>query len=77
MNDARAAEGAPDRATALAAELAALGVSCCVEERASLALLVPSGGAVERFETPEVRRAVAAAARRQGFTHVALELPTD
>jgi hypothetical protein len=74
MRDARHEPGARDRAAALAAELAALGVACAVEERAGLALLVPSGDATAPFEKPALRRAVAAAARRQGFTHVAIEL---
>jgi hypothetical protein len=64
-------------ATALANEIAALGLRCAVEARAGLALLLPLPESVAPLEAPETRRAVVALARRFGFTHVAVELPKD
>jgi sugar phosphate isomerase/epimerase len=64
-------------AVALAKEIAALGLRCAVEARAGLALLLPAPESVAALEAPETRRAVVDAARRLGFTHVAVELPKD
>jgi hypothetical protein len=64
-------------ALALAKDIAALGLRCAVEARAGLALLLPAAGSVAALESPETRRAVVDAARRYGFTHVAVELPKD
>ena len=64
-------------ASALAAEIAALGVRCALEARGGLALLLPEAGTVEMLQSPDTRRAVLALARQHGFTHVAIELPSD
>ena len=64
-------------ATALAAAIAELGVQCALEARGGLALLLPAAESVATLQAPEVRRAVLALAREHGFTHVAIELPSD
>lgn len=64
-------------AAALAESLAALGVSCEVAARERLAVLRPHAGTGGRLADDAVRRDVVAAAKRHGFTHVALELPDD
>jgi hypothetical protein len=64
-------------ASALAADLAGLGVRCVLEARGGLALLLPEAGAVEMLQSPDTRRAVLALSRQHGFTHVAIELPSD
>lgn len=64
-------------ATALAAALAKLGVQCSLEARGGLALLLPVPESVAMLQAEETRRAVVALAREHGFTHVAIELPSD
>jgi hypothetical protein len=64
-------------ATALTSAIAELGVRCSLEERGGLALLLPATGSVEMLQSPETRRVVLALARQHGFTHVAIELPSD
>jgi hypothetical protein len=64
-------------ATALAAAIARLGVQCSLEVRGGLALLLPVTSSVEALQSPDTRRAVLALAREHGFTHVAIELPSD
>jgi hypothetical protein len=64
-------------ASALAAALAALGVQCALEARGGLALLLPVPESVPMLQDDEIRRAVLALARQHGFTHVAVELPSD
>jgi hypothetical protein len=64
-------------ASALALEIAALGVRCALEARGGLALLLPETGSVEMLQSSDTRRAVLALARQHGFTHVAIELPSD
>lgn len=64
-------------ATALAAALAELGVQCSLEARGGLALLLPVAESVAMLQAEETRRAVVALAREHGFTHVAIELPSD
>ena len=64
-------------ATALAAALAELGVQCSLEARGGLALLLPIAESVAMLQAEETRRAVVALAREHGFTHVAIELPSD
>jgi hypothetical protein len=52
--------------------VSALGVRCTVEARGNLAVVIPAPG--ERaLENAAVRRAVVAALRSYGFTHVAVE----
>ncbi|HET9798334.1 MAG TPA: hypothetical protein VFP90_10110 [Gemmatimonadaceae bacterium] len=75
--DAERGDRTARNATALAKEIAALGLRCAVEARAGLALLLPSAESVATLEAPETRRAVVELARRFGFTHVAVELPKD
>jgi hypothetical protein len=70
--DARARD-----ASALAAELAELGVHGSFEPRDRLVLLVPEPASVTVLQSDETRRAVLARARQHGFTHVAIELPND
>ena len=69
--------GTTHDASALAAQLEALGVRCALETRGGLALLLPETGSVEMLQSPDTRRAVLALARQHGFTHVAIELPSD
>jgi hypothetical protein len=64
-------------ASALAAAIAELGVRCSLEARGGLALLVPVSSSMATLQSPETRRAVVALARQHGFTHVAIELPSD
>ena len=64
-------------AVALATAIARLGVQCSLETRGGLALLLPVSGSVEALRSPDTRRAVLALAREHGFTHVAIELPSD
>jgi hypothetical protein len=64
-------------ATALAAAIAELGVQCSLEARGGLALLLPVTDSVLALQSPDTRRAVVALARQHGFTHVAIELPSD
>jgi hypothetical protein len=64
-------------ATALAADLAKLGLHCALEARGGLALLLPQPDSVAKLEEDETRRAVVALAKQHGFTHVAVELPSE
>ena len=64
-------------AIALAAALADLGVQCSLEVRGGLALLLPVSSSIQTLQSPDTRRAVLALARQHGFTHVAIELPSD
>ncbi len=65
--------GAPERA--LAEALAALGLPCAVEAYGRLALLIPAEAPVRaRLADPHLRRRVAALARAQGYTDIALDL---
>ncbi|HTK49730.1 MAG TPA: hypothetical protein VL328_17245 [Gemmatimonadaceae bacterium] len=75
--DAERGDRTARNATALAREIAALGVRCAVEARAGLALLLPVAESVAALEVPATRRTVVELARRFGFTHVAVELPKD
>ena len=62
------------RADRLAAKLATMGVPARVEPRATLAVIVASPDIAAKLAEPETRRAALAAAREDGFTHVAVEL---
>lgn len=64
-------------ATALAAAIAELGIQCSLEARGGLALLMPIAESVAALQSPETRAAVVALAREHGFTHIAIELPSD
>ena len=64
-------------AIALAAAIADLGVQCSLEVRGGLALLLPVSSSIQTLQSPDTRRAVLALARQHGFTHVAIELPSD
>jgi hypothetical protein len=70
-------DGRTRDAQALAATIAELGLRCSVEERGSLAVLLPARASLETLQSAETRRAVLALARQCGFTHVAIELPSD
>ena len=65
----------PD-AAGLAAALAARGMSCTVEARERLAVLLPRGDWSAAADAAE-RRAVHQLATTFGFTHAALELDAD
>lgn len=72
-----AATDGRDRAGALAAALAALGLAASVEADgalASIALARWSGPPDAPILDASLRRAIVAAARAHGFTHVALEI---
>lgn len=62
------------KAERLAVALTGAGTPCGVEPRGTLAVLRATPGIVARLAEPETRRAVLAAARAEGFTHVAVEL---
>ena len=61
-------------ADALAAKLAELGVPCRVETRGNLAVIITGADGAKRFGEAEVRKSALAAARENGYTHLALEL---
>jgi len=67
----------PRNAAALAAAIAELGIQCSLEARGGLALLLPIPESVATLQSPETRAVVVALARQHGFTHVAIELPSD
>ena len=64
-------------AVALAAAIATLGIDCTLEVRGGLALLLPTLDGVAALQVEETRRAVLALAKDHGFTHVAIELPSE
>ncbi len=64
-------------AVALAAALATRGIDCALEVRGGLALLLPTLDGVAALQVEETRRAVLALAKDHGFTHVAIELPSE
>jgi hypothetical protein len=64
-------------AEALATGVAALGLDCAIEARGGLALILPAAESVAKLAEDETRRAVLALAKQHGFTHVAIELPSD
>ena len=64
-------------AVALAAAIAELGIDCALEARGGLALLLPTPEGVAALQADESRRAVLALAKQHGFTHVAIELPSE
>ena len=63
-----------DRATALARALARADMSCAVEARAGLAMIVCDETLQLRLASSDVRREVLALAKEHGFTHIAVEL---
>jgi hypothetical protein len=67
----------PPDATALAAALRDAGITCQVEARAALALIVASTADATRLAADDLRRQVLTLAREHGFTHVAVELGVD
>jgi hypothetical protein len=64
-------------AAALAEGLAELGLACAVEARGKLVLLMPDQEAVAKLADQQLRRAALALAKEHGFTHAAIELPSD
>jgi hypothetical protein len=64
-------------AVAFAAAVAKLGIDCALEARGGLALLLPTPQGVAALQVDESRRAVLALAKEHGFTHVAIELPSE
>jgi hypothetical protein len=67
----------PRNAVALAGAIATLGIECALEVRGGLALLLPSPEGVAALQLDESRRAVLSLAKEHGFTHVAIELPSE
>ena len=63
-----------DRASALARALERTDMSCAVEARGGLALIVCDEAQQARLASSEVRRDVLALAKQHGFTHIAVEL---
>ena len=63
-----------DRAAALARSLERAHMSCMVEARAGLALIVCDEAQQVRLASVDARRDVLALARQHGFTHIAVEL---
>ena len=76
MNELRGDRTARN-AAALAAAIAELGIDCALEARGGLALLLPTPEGVAALQVDERRRAVLAMAKEHGFTHVAIELPSE
>jgi hypothetical protein len=64
-------------ASALATAIAALGVPCALEARGGLVLLLPDAEGIAMLQAVETRRAILSLARQHGFTHVAIEPPSD
>ena len=64
-------------ATALAAALVELGLACDIEARGKLVLLMPDQASVVKLADESLRRAALALAKQHGFTHAAIELPSD
>ena len=62
---------------ALATAIAELGIDCALEARGGLALLMPTPEGAAALQVDESRRAVLALAKEHGFTHVAIELPSE
>jgi Mg-chelatase subunit ChlD len=70
----RTVGGGTPAGEALAAALAARGVSGRVEARASLAIVVTDAAGAARLTDEGLRREALALAREQGFSHLAVEL---
>jgi hypothetical protein len=70
-------DGTGRNATALAGAIAELGLSCDVEARGGLVLLLPAPEVVAKLAEDGTRRAALSLARQHGFTHVAIELPSE
>jgi hypothetical protein len=64
-------------AVALAAAIAKLGIECALEVRGGLALLMPMQDSVISLQDDGTRSAVLALVKEHGFTHVAIELPSE
>jgi hypothetical protein len=64
-------------ASALASAISDIGLACGVEARGGLVLLLPAPESVAKLAEDETRRAALSLAREHGFTHVAIELPSD
>ena len=64
-------------ARALADALQGFGIACAVEPRQGLAIIVADVRAAASLAAPELRQAVLAMAKDNGFTHVAVELAAD
>lgn len=64
-------------AEALAKGLTELGLSCSVEARGKLVVLLPDQESVAKLAEDTTRRAALALAKEHGFTHAAIELPND
>ncbi|HEX7980402.1 MAG TPA: hypothetical protein VF461_17495 [Gemmatimonadaceae bacterium] len=64
-------------AAALAAAVAKLGIDCALETRGGLALLLPTPDGVAALQVDETRRTILKLAKEHGFTHVAIELPSE
>lgn len=62
------------KADLLVQRLTGMGLPARVEPRGTLAVIQVSATLMARLSEPEVRRAVLALAKEQGFTHVAVEL---
>lgn len=62
------------KADQLVAALVGMGTPAGVEPRGTLAVLKVSAQVMAKLKEPEVRRAMIALAKEQGFTHVAVEL---
>jgi hypothetical protein len=77
MTESERGDRTSRNAAALAVAIAELGVQCSLEVRGGLALLLPVQESVPTLQLPDTRRAVLALARAHGFTHVAIELPSD
>jgi hypothetical protein len=64
-------------AVALAAAIAKLGIECALEVRGGLALLMPAQDSVIALQNDDTRSAVLALVKEHGFTHAAIELPSE
>jgi hypothetical protein len=62
---------------ALATALGQRGLSCEVQAREGLAVIMAAPSAVAELAAPTRRRDVLALAREHGFSHVAVELTTE
>jgi hypothetical protein len=77
VSDTNRGDRTARNATALAARLAELGLACAIEARGKLVLLMPDQATVAKLADDTLRRAALALAKEHGFTHAAIELPSD
>lgn len=77
MTESERGDRTARHATALSEALVELGLACAIEARGKLVLLMPDQATVIKLADESLRRAALALAKQHGFTHAAIELPSD